>query len=1828
MSFLALPPEINSALMHAGAGTAPLLEAATAWKGLSAELATAADSFASVTSSLVGGPWQGASATAMAEAAAPYTSWLSAAAASAESTATQALGVVSAFETALAATVDPLVIAANRSELVSLALSNIFGQNSPAIAAVEWDYELMWAKDVAAMAGYHVDVSLLVSKLQEFARPALAGLGGLGAVSGSVGSIATAGQHLGSPLAALTGVTGLRVDSQIGIGGHLPGVGSFGWSSTGGPLAFPTLGSNLSVAGTGLLRSWLTQWGFNAPSSATGGAASVAGVDLDGFINSFIRSVNPGADLDLFPITLPLDLNVAGGIGPINIQPIQILPTIPLNFNHTFYLGPVTVPDIHVPAIPLAGISIPIDIGPLNMSPITVFPGAVIPNEIIPIPAFNIVPTGPIQIFNFLFGTGVLEVNLGVNATTAQVGLSIPPITLFPSGLNIPDNPIHLDVGASAGTGGFTIPGFSLPEQAIPVTINIAGQIDGLSTPAITIDAIPSQLHLAVTADRVVPIFPLPTIPLHIDLNGSLGALNVAPISMPATHVAITNASVTVGSFTLPQMSVPHIPLHVSGTVALAENSITHFTLLDPLDIHAQLALGQITGPSVHIERMLRPLADAAYVVISDVTANLEITPLGFESISLKTFEFALPDISIPSQNLLSLDLAGGIDPVTFFSGGLTFPENSVSLTNFSAGLNPFTIFSDGFKVDQFPFKFHAEVLSPTPYSTGSVGPIHIPAAPALPAIHGGVTGNVGLNLGLPSIPLPAIHGGLHGNTNYGFFTDQPIDILPFRGTGNLAISQINAAIKVSSFPLDLVVPVIGLRIAGEVAPFSLSQAIPSMVAPIDFTTGPITVPPLSLTGSIPLELPFDVLSAITVPGITHSQSIPLDFAFDTPALSIPETTIAAISFGGNMANSAGGGWTALLNAFADNVVNAGPRLSTALDAGVDWLGHQLSNAGLGNAGVYNLGSGNLGDFNFGGGNVGSYNLGWGNIGVANIGLGNSALGTLMGQNFGFGNSGSGNIGFGNTGNGNIGIGNTGNGNSGIGLIGDNRSGFGGWNSGSGNVGLFNSGTGNWGLFNSGINNSGFGNSGESNTGLFNAGLANTGVGNAGAYNRGGFNAGVLNTGAFNPGNANTGWFNSGHANTGIANSGNSNIGVLISGNHSVGALFTGDFAGGAGINILDINENLGPIHIDPIHVPGLPIDINETFYIGPFTIPQIDVPAIPLDIHQGLTLPAITLFEGLHLPAQVHTIPIEIPAGSASTLTLPVIKYTAQAHFGVLPPLNPQDFFIGQTSDPRSTSGQPTTGITFHFAESSGRTGHITLNLPEINIPKIATSPVPLSIDVTGGIPAFSLFPGGLSIPENPIPVNLSVTGGLQPFTIFPDGYTIDPIPLHLRLDANLLNPFDGIPPSLNLVDFHVYGGLGPVAIPDLPIPAIPLSLTANLSHGDFTIPQLQLPNIPVQISGNIGLGPIGIESQPIAAIWGDPLATIHFDASQSAGMRIDPFYVWSPSNSLWDPATTGPSFIAFGTDWQGAPFPLPHGPLIIGGASSGPWSATISGGMLAFNTPAVMIDQIPLGFQVPGGFDGATIFPGGLTFPANNLLNLDLAAGTQAFTIPARTIQAISADLHAIVSIATPDNPWPPYNLLKVNATGGVGPFVFPSFHIPSIPLGFELGGGIGPITIPSFSTPPISLGLDPFASLGPVTVHPISFDQIILQIDGIEVSAMTTGASTSSIQMRVSGLAGAIVDLGGTTAGSTTPPFGIPGFSVVTPPGGGIPGFGFPVDPITITLPLSVTIPSLTFPGVSIPHLPLGLGLSGGLPAFDLPSITIDRIPINLAGNLTLF
>jgi PPE-repeat protein len=244
-----LPPEINSALIFAGPGAAPLLAAAKAWDGLAEDLASSASSFFSVTSDLANGSWQGASSAAMMAVATQYVSWLSAAATQAEAASSQASAIAAAFETAREATVQPAVVAANRGLVQALASTNHLGQNAPAIADIEAAYEQMWASDVVAMSGYHADASAAVAKLSPW-QDVLPKLD-LGPNAG----------RLGLP-------AGAQGNSNLGFGNNVsqsagPGnsdTGNIGFLNSG---RYVTGGVNAANLSSGMLNSATASTGFN-----------------------------------------------------------------------------------------------------------------------------------------------------------------------------------------------------------------------------------------------------------------------------------------------------------------------------------------------------------------------------------------------------------------------------------------------------------------------------------------------------------------------------------------------------------------------------------------------------------------------------------------------------------------------------------------------------------------------------------------------------------------------------------------------------------------------------------------------------------------------------------------------------------------------------------------------------------------------------------------------------------------------------------------------------------------------------------------------------------------------------------------------------------------------------------------------------------------------------------------------------------------------------------------------------------------------------------------------------------------------------------------------------------------------------------------------------------------------------------------------------------------------------------------------------------------------------------------------------------------------------
>ncbi|BBY34477.1 hypothetical protein BST33_10830 [Mycolicibacter minnesotensis] len=256
MNFAALPPEVNSGLMYTGAGSGPMLAAATAWSTLAAELHSAAAGYESVVAELTSAAWSGPSATAMVAAATPYTAWLNATAGQAEKAALQAKAAVAAYEAAFALTVPPPVIAANRARLLALLASNILGQNAAAIAATEAEYGEMWAQDATAMYSYSA-LSKTAAELEPFA-PAPQTANPAGPLMQNGSSAANMAQMVASRLASAVPLAG-SAESQAPMPALAGAIGLLGDSP---PALFQWMGviADETAIGIALPMSVLGVW--------------------------------------------------------------------------------------------------------------------------------------------------------------------------------------------------------------------------------------------------------------------------------------------------------------------------------------------------------------------------------------------------------------------------------------------------------------------------------------------------------------------------------------------------------------------------------------------------------------------------------------------------------------------------------------------------------------------------------------------------------------------------------------------------------------------------------------------------------------------------------------------------------------------------------------------------------------------------------------------------------------------------------------------------------------------------------------------------------------------------------------------------------------------------------------------------------------------------------------------------------------------------------------------------------------------------------------------------------------------------------------------------------------------------------------------------------------------------------------------------------------------------------------------------------------------------------------------------------------------------------
>jgi PPE-repeat protein len=285
MFYGAFPPEFNSGRMYTGPGAGSLLAAAAAWDDLATELQSTASSYSSVISSLTGGPWIGPSSLGMAAAVTPYVAWMQGTAAQAHEAAMQATAAASAYQTAFAAHVPPPAIAENRALLAQLVATNLFGQNTAAIAANEAQYSEFWAQDALAMDSY-ASSSAAAAKVTPFTDPpqttnaagtALQAAAVTQAAASPAGNAASAVSAAAStttatgPLGALSQLATDYTDFINGIFNKLLGPNGSAWvtdlyNAIKTPLGFTTGFNDIGL----LINFPMSQWLKFAPPAAYG----------------------------------------------------------------------------------------------------------------------------------------------------------------------------------------------------------------------------------------------------------------------------------------------------------------------------------------------------------------------------------------------------------------------------------------------------------------------------------------------------------------------------------------------------------------------------------------------------------------------------------------------------------------------------------------------------------------------------------------------------------------------------------------------------------------------------------------------------------------------------------------------------------------------------------------------------------------------------------------------------------------------------------------------------------------------------------------------------------------------------------------------------------------------------------------------------------------------------------------------------------------------------------------------------------------------------------------------------------------------------------------------------------------------------------------------------------------------------------------------------------------------------------------------------------------------------------------------------------------------
>ena len=160
MFWHAMPPELNTGRLMAGAGPAPMLQAAAGWEALAISLEAQADELAGSLAALTSA-WSGSASERAVSATMPMVIWLRTVSAQAMKRALQAIAQANSYAVALETTPPLAEIEQNHITHAVLEGTNFFGINTIPIGMNEADYLIrMWHQAAGVMDIYQAETAL------------------------------------------------------------------------------------------------------------------------------------------------------------------------------------------------------------------------------------------------------------------------------------------------------------------------------------------------------------------------------------------------------------------------------------------------------------------------------------------------------------------------------------------------------------------------------------------------------------------------------------------------------------------------------------------------------------------------------------------------------------------------------------------------------------------------------------------------------------------------------------------------------------------------------------------------------------------------------------------------------------------------------------------------------------------------------------------------------------------------------------------------------------------------------------------------------------------------------------------------------------------------------------------------------------------------------------------------------------------------------------------------------------------------------------------------------------------------------------------------------------------------------------------------------------------------------------------------------------------------------------------------------------------------------------------------------------------------------------